>query len=86
METNPPADVSLPDNIPDVEALVARYDRELQSADAEIARLRSAEDLKKGIFFASEIHAAVQMKNSLTVQRQFAVNRLNRLRMETAPF
>ncbi|MFV0421155.1 hypothetical protein [Oleidesulfovibrio sp.] len=86
METNLLADESLPDNIPDVEALIASYNKQLETMDETIAKLRASEDFKNGVFFAKEIHEALQLKNRYTVERQFAKNRLNRLRMEQEPF
>lgn len=86
METNLLADESLPDNIPDVEALIANYNTQLKTVDETIAKLRASENIKNGVYFANEIHEAVQLKNRYTVERQFAKNRLNRLRMEQEPF
>ncbi|MCT4626269.1 hypothetical protein [Halodesulfovibrio sp.] len=86
METNQKDVESLPTTIPEVEALIKQYDSELKAIEDAFRELVASENPAKGIFHASEIHENRQKKNIAEVNRQFAVNRRNRLRMEAEPF
>ncbi|MEZ0574874.1 hypothetical protein [Halodesulfovibrio aestuarii] len=86
METSQKDVESLPTTIQEVETLIKQYDSELQAIEDAFRELVTSEDPSKGIFHASEIHENRQQKNIAEVNRQFAVNKRNRLRMEAEPF
>ncbi|MCG8531254.1 MAG: hypothetical protein MI749_11370 [Desulfovibrionales bacterium] len=76
----------MPTTIPEVEALIRQYTDEIKAIEVAFRELVASEDPAKGIFHAAEIHENRQQKNVVEVNRQFATNRLNRLRMEAEPF
>ena len=77
---------SLPVTIPEVEELIKQYDSEIKAIEDAFRELVASENPSEGIFHAAEIHENRQRKNVALVNKQFATNRLNRLRMEASPF
>jgi hypothetical protein len=70
----------------EIEKDIKQFDNELIAIEDAFRKLIATEDPAKGIFHASEIHENRQQKSIAEVNRQFAVNKRNRIRLEAEPF
>jgi len=76
-----PAEKRLSDDIPTLEAEVAQLSLEREKAMRLIRELREGEDPENGVFHASEIFEAQQLKLRLDVDIKFRTNKINRIRL-----
>jgi len=68
------------DEIADIQAEMAEFEKKRDECLASIKALRGEEDLAAGIFRHAEIHAAQQEKLRLDFEIQYRKNRINRMR------
>ncbi|WP_419786452.1 hypothetical protein [Pseudodesulfovibrio sp.] len=71
----------LSDDIPTLEAEVAKLTLEREKTIRLIRELRESEDPKAGVFHAEEIFQAQQLKLRLDVDIKFRTNKVNRIKL-----
>lgn len=72
-----------PQTLEEAEQALAECEATMAQSDKKIRTLRAAENIKEGIFFASEIYAETQIKNQQAVMQNFFQARVSRLKMES---